>query len=108
MINDWKSFKMNDSEAEFFVFDTRNNLDKHTIPSFKVGDSDIINNKNIKFLGFILDPCLTIKDNISNKSKIDIYNISLIHKMRNFLTADQLKMLMCSLVLLHLNRNSIG
>ena len=36
---------MNDSKTEFMVFDTSYHLDKHTIPSLKVGDSDIINNK---------------------------------------------------------------
>ena len=40
--------KMNTSNMEFMVFSTRYNLEKHTIPSLKVGDSDIINNKNIK------------------------------------------------------------
>ena len=48
---------MNDSKTEFMVFGTRYNLDKHTVPSLKVGDSDIINNKNRKLLGVILDPC---------------------------------------------------
>ena len=51
------------------------------------------------FLGVILDPHLTFKTHITNKSKIDLYNISIIHKIRNFLTAHQLKMPMCPLVL---------
>ena len=46
---------------------------------------------------------LTLKDHITNKSKIALYNLLLIHKIRNFLTTDQLKMLMCSLVLTHLD-----
>ena len=90
---------MNDSKNEFMVFGTRYNLEKCTIPSLKVGDSDIINNKNIKFLGVILDPHLTFKDHITNISKIALDNLSLIQKIRNLLTADQLKMMMCSLVL---------
>ena len=57
----------------------------------------------MKFLEVILDPHLTFKDHITNKSKIALYNISLIHKIRNFLTADQLKMLMFSLVLTQLD-----
>ena len=84
-------------------FGTRKNLDKHVIPSFKVIDADIIHNKNIKFLVVILDPHLTFNDYITNKSKIALYNLSLRCKIRNFLTADQLKMLMCSLVLTHLD-----
>ena len=52
--------------------------------------------QNIKFHGVLLDPHLTFKDHITNKSKIE-------HKMRNFLTADQLKMLMYSLELTHLD-----
>ena len=59
--------KINDSKLEFIVFGTRCNLDKHIIPSLKAGDSDIINNKNIKFLGVTLDPHLTFKDHITNK-----------------------------------------
>ena len=60
--------KMNDSKMEFMVFGTRYNLDKHIIPSLKVGDSDIINNKNIRFLGVTLDPHLTFKNHITTKS----------------------------------------
>ena len=52
---------------------TRDNLDMHTILSLKVGDSDFINNKNIKFLGEILDPHLIFKDHITKKSKINLY-----------------------------------
>ena len=93
---------MNDSKTEFMAFCTRYNLYKLTIPSLKVGDSDIINNKNIKFLGVIMDPHLAFKDHIANKSKIALYDLSLIHKIRNFLAAYQFKMLMCSLVLAHI------
>ena len=64
------SLRINDSNTGFLIFGARNNLDKHTIASLKVGDSDIINNKSIKFLGVILDPYLAFKDNISNKSNI--------------------------------------
>ena len=86
------------------VFGTRYKLNKHTMPSLKAKDSDIINQKKpIKFLGVILDPFPTFKDHITNKSKIALYNLSLMHKIRNFLTADQLKMLMCSLALIHLD-----
>ena len=94
--------KMNNSKTKFMGFSTRYNLDKHTIPSLKAGDSDIINKKDIKFLGTILDPHLTFKDHIANKSEIALHNLSLIHNIRNLLTEDQLKMLMCSLVLTHL------
>ena len=95
-------------EQNSSFFGTRKNLDKHTIPSIKFGDSDIISSKNINFLGVILDPHLTFSDHITNKSKIGLYNQSLICKIRKFLTADQLKMLMCSLILTHLdNSNAI-
>ena len=49
----WKLLKMNGSKMKFMVCGTRYNLDKQTIPSLKVGDSDIIKNKNVKFLGVI-------------------------------------------------------
>ena len=75
---------MNESKPEFLVFGTGNNLDKHTNPSLKVGHSDIINNKNIKFLSVILDPHINFKDYITNNSKIVLYNLSLKHKIRNF------------------------
>ena len=101
-MDDGKPLKMNDSKTEFMVFSTRYNLDKHTIPSLKLGDSDIINNKNIKkFLGVLLDPCLTFKDHTTSKSEIALYNLVLICNIRNFLTKGQLKMLMCSPVLTH-------
>ena len=88
---------------KFMVFLTRYNLDKHAIPSLKVGDADIINNKNITSLGAILDPHIFFKDHITNKSKIALYNLSLICKIRNFLITGQLKKLTWSLVLTHLD-----
>ena len=101
-----KHLKLNDSKMKFMVFGTRYNLDKDTVPSFKVGNSNIIinnNNKNINFGGIILDQHLTCKDHITNKSKIALYNLSLICKIRNVNTTDQLKMFMCSFVLTHLD-----
>ena len=92
---------------EFMVFGTRYNLDKHTIASLKVGDSDISNNKNIKFLEVILDPHLTLKDHITKKSNVALNNLLLICKIRNFHTIDQLKILMCSLVLIHLDYSNV-
>ena len=102
-MNAWKPLKMNDSKTEFMLFITRYNLDKHTIPSLQVGDCDIISNKNIKFLRVILVQHLFFKDEITSKSKIALYNLSVIHKIRNFHTVDQLQILMCSLVLTHLD-----
>ena len=58
---------MNDSKIQFMVFGTRYNWDKCTIQCLKVGDSDIISNKNIKFLGGILDPYLNCKYHITKK-----------------------------------------
>ena len=76
--------KMNDSKPEFLVFGTKCNLDENTIPSLNVGDSEIFNNKNVKFLGVILDPHLAFKDHMTNKSKIALYNLSLTHKIETF------------------------
>ena len=56
---------MNESKTEFLVFGNRYYLDKHTIPSLKAGDSNIIN-KKIKFIGVILDPHLAFIDHITN------------------------------------------
>ena len=89
------------------VFGTRYNVEKHTIPSLKAGDSDIINNKNIKILGVILHPHLTFKDSITKKSEIALYNISLMCKIRNFLTTDLAQMFLCSLVLTHLDYSKV-
>ena len=61
--------KMKDARTEFLVFGTRKNVDKYGIPPLKVGDFDIINNNNIKFLGVILDPHLISKDYITTNLK---------------------------------------
>ena len=44
----------------------------------------MINNKKIEFLGVILDPHLTFKDHITNKSKMALHNLSLICRIRYF------------------------
>ena len=65
----------------------------------KLGDSDIIHNKNIKFLGVILDPHLTFKNHMTSKYKKALYNLSLIYMIRN----RPAQIVMCSLVLTHLD-----
>ena len=70
-------------------------------------ETHISSTTKTKFLGVILDSHITFKDHITNKSKIALYNLSLIHKIRNFLTADQCKMLMCLLVLTHLDYSNV-
>ena len=72
---------MNNSKTEFLVFGTRNNLDKHTIPSLKFVDSNIINQKNMKFLGVKLDPHITFNDHIIKESEIALYKLSLMCKI---------------------------
>ena len=57
----------------------------------------------IKFLVAYLDEFLNMKTHIANRTKNELYNIYLIKNIRQYITQDTAKMLLCSLVLSQLD-----
>ena len=67
-------------------------------------DNAIIKAKSvIKFLGAYLDESLHMKTHIANRTKNALYNLHLIKNIRQYITQDTAKMLLCSLVLAQLD-----
>ena len=57
----------------------------------------------IKFLGVLLDENFSIKDHIQNRSKKANYNLRLISNNHKYININTTKMLLCTLVLSHLD-----
>ena len=51
------------------VLGTAGNLKKNTLENIKIGDTTIHQTSKIKFLGVHLDPRLSLKDHVQNRSK---------------------------------------
>ena len=69
---------------------------------------EVLCSDNMKYLGTILDSCLSMKNQIKNKCKAAIFNIKCISKIRSFIDINTAKILASSLVLSHLDYCNIA
>ena len=74
--------KMNDAKTEFIVIGTSSGLRKNTLDHVKIGNTEIQQSSNIKFLGINLDEKLSFKNHIRNRTKKANYNLKLIRNIR--------------------------
>ena len=81
--------KINDSKTEFLIIGSKHQVDKITIDSIKIGDSEIKPVTSVKNLGVLIDNDLSMENHITKTCSIafcHIYNIKHIrkHLNRNF------------------------
>ena len=101
--------KMNNVKTEFITFGIGSCLKKQYLSEIRDSNDVAKGSEIIRFLGIILDKELNIKKFIAANAKTDYLNIQTIKKIRNYLTEDETKMLICSMVLSHLDYgNSIS
>ena len=93
--------KMNNGKTELIAFGTRSCLKKQYLPEIRVGNDVVKGSETITFLGIILDKKLDMKKFIAAKARTAYFNIQKIKKIRKYLTEDETKMLICSMVLSH-------
>ena len=104
-ISDWihqNHLKMN-NETEFITFGTRSCLKKQDLTEIRVGDDVMKGSDTIKFLGFMLDKELNMTIFKVAKARTAHFNIEKIKRIRKYLTEDETKMLMWSVILSHLD-----
>ena len=94
---------MNNGKTEFITFGTRSCLKKQYLPEIRVGDDVVKGSETIKFLGIILDKELNVGKFIDAKARTAHFNIEKLNRISKYLTEDDIKMLMCSIVLSHLD-----
>ena len=95
--------KMNNSKTEVIFFGSRQHLLKCNTTSINVNGEDISRGGNIKYLGAVLDEQLNLKQHITNKSRIAMYNLHRIKLIRRSLTKASCHTLVRGLVLSHLD-----
>ena len=95
--------KMNNAKTEFITFGTRSCLKKQYLSEIRVGNDVVKGSETIRFLGIIFDKELDMKKFIAAKARTAYSNIQKIKKIRKYLTEDGTKMLICSMVLSHLD-----
>ena len=76
---------------------------KQDLPEIRVGDDAVKGSDTIKFLGPLLDKEVNITKFIAAKARTAHFNIEKIQRIRKYLTEDEIKILICSMVLLHLD-----
>ena len=62
--------KINDSKTEFLIIGSKHQLNKITIDSIKIGDSDIQPVTNVKNLGVLIDNNLSIENHVTKTCSI--------------------------------------
>ena len=101
-ISDWmhqNHLKMNNGKTEFITFWTRPCLKNQDLPEIIVGDDVAKGLDTIKFLGLISDKELKMTRFIAAKARTTHFNIEKIKRIRKYLTEDETKMVMHSIVL---------
>ena len=105
-VNEWmheNRLKMNNKKTEFITFGSKQMLSKSTITSVNVNGEIITKSPVIRYLGVHLDEVLSMKDHINKKCRIALLNLYKIRNIRSMLTDEACKVLMCALVLSHLD-----
>ena len=95
--------KMNNGKTQLIKFGTRSCLKKQDWSEIRVGNDVEKGSESVRSLGIILDIELDMKKFISAKARTAYFNIQNIKKIRKYLTEDDTKMLICSMVLSHLD-----
>ena len=94
---------MNNGKTDFITYGTRSCLKKQYLSDIRVGNDVVKGSETIRFLGIILDKELDMKKFIASKARTAYFSIQKIKKIRKYLTEDETKMLICSMVLSHLD-----
>ena len=77
--------KINDSKTEFLIIGSKHQLNKITIDSIKIGDSEIKPVTSVKNLGVLIDNNLSMENHITKTCSIAFYHIYNIKHIRKYL-----------------------
>ena len=77
--------KINDSKTEFLIIGSKHQLNKITIDSIKIGDSEIKPVAGVKNLGVLIDNNLSMENHITKTCSIAFYHIYNVKHIRKYL-----------------------
>ena len=81
-------FKINDGKTEFLLIDSKNQLNKVTIDSIRIGESEIHPATFVKNLGAVIDSNLGIEKHITKTCNGAFYYIYNTRKIRKYLNQE--------------------
>ena len=100
---DENRLKMNCSETELILFGSRQQRQKYVTTHINVNGDEVYRSNIIKYLGAWMDEQLTMKQHITNKCRLAMYNIQNIKLIRPMLTEDVTKTILLGTVISHLD-----
>ena len=100
------SLKLNDDKTDFIVIGNKHLLSKSKHKALTVGDHTVSASKSVKNIGASLESSLSMETEINAKCKSAWWQLYQISKIKRFLTDEQLKTVVVSLVLGKLDQNN--
>ena len=94
---------MNPDKTEIITFGSHHTIKKVTFQSINILDQNIELKNVIRYLGAWLDSLLNFKHHCMIKARSAIFNIMRIRNIRKYLTKDACQVVVCSLVLSHID-----
>ena len=95
--------KMNCSKTELILFGSRQQLQKCVTTHINVNGDEVHRSNIMKYLGAWMDEQLTMKQHITNKCRLAMYNLLKIKLIRPMLTEDVTKTILLGTVISHLD-----
>ena len=95
--------KMNCSKTELILFESRQQLQKCVTTYINVNGDEVGRSSIFKYLGAWMDEQLTMKQHITNKCRLAMYNLQKIKHIRPLLTEDATKTILMGTVISHLD-----
>ena len=98
--------KLNTDKTAFLLFGTPQQLANTNISSFNAAGDFVERKLCARNLGVLLDSCLTMKDHISEVSKLAFYHLRNISHIRKYLTLSAAKTIVHALVCSRIDANN--
>ena len=94
---------MNDSKTEFLIIGSRQQLEKISIDSIKVGDSIVTAVDSVRDLGAYLDKNMSMEAHINTKCKAAFGQLYNLRRIRKYLTREATETLVHSFIFSHID-----
>lgn len=95
--------KINDSKTEFMIIGNRQQLSKVQIDSIKVGNDNIVPVSSVRNLGVMFDKNMSMNTHVAKLCRIGYYQLYSIQQIRNYLSAENTKLLIQAFIFSHLD-----
>ena len=106
----WMSFhflKLNDDKTEVILITPRSNHNKISLPTIKVGNSDVTPSKLARNIGGMFDANMSMATQITTMCRSAWYQLRNIREVRHSLTTEATIRLVCALVFLRIDYGNI-